>query len=300
MPSGSKIVGGLSTRQTDLLWTDIDVHGMQYIGGQGSTAGVSLVYAFNRLGTSCGLIGKHAATSFQGGVYWMGFKNFFRLSGDGVQPLSCTVWDAVFQDIDTANQNKTWCTGVTPFNEIWWFFPSVSGGTGECDKYVKLNVLNGLWDYGPISGSTAISRTCGIDQSVLGMPIMGSPTGYIYQHETTYNADGAAISWSYQTGDFVLQEGREFPFVDLIWPDFKFTTFDGSSTSATISLTLYGKDDPSDTPRTYGPYTVTSGTDYINCRFRNRLMSLKVSGDDLGSWSRLGNVRLRVAPSGRR
>lgn len=129
---------------------------------------------------------------------------------------------------------------------------------------------------------------------------MASPTGAIYQHETTYNADGAAISWAYQTGEFVLAEGRDFPFVDQIWPDFKFETFDGSSTSATIEMTLYGKNYPTDPERTYGPYTVTSSTEYINCRFRNRLMSIKIAGDDLGSFSRLGNVRLRVAPSGRR
>jgi len=298
LSTGSEIVGGINAQRVNYIWTDLDIYAMQYIGGQGS--GVSLVYAFTRLDTACGLVAQHAATAFAGGIYWMGNRNFFTLSGNGAQVIPCSVWDTVFQDLDTANKHKISCVGNTPFNEVWWFYPSASGGTGECDKYVKLNVLTGAWDHGSISGTTAITRTCGIDQSVLGMPIMASPTGYIYQHETSYNADGSAISWSWQSGDFVLNEARDIAFVDEIYPDFKFGTFPNPQAgSAAISLTLYGRNNVSDTPTTYGPYTITNSTQLVKTRFRNRLMSIKVSGSDSATFSRLGNIRMRVAADGR-
>lgn len=298
LSTGSEIIGAIASARANIIWTDIDCYAMTYIGGQGS--GVSLVYAFTRVDTNCGLVAQHAATTFSGNVYWMGNRNFFMLSGNGAQVVPCSVWDAVFQDFDSSNKSKIYAVPNTPFNEVWWFYPSASGGTGECDKYVKLNVLTGAWDYGSISGTTSIARTCGIDQSVLGMPIMADPNGFIYQHETTYNADGSALSWKWRTGDFVLNEARDVAFVDEIYPDFKFGTFPNpQSGAASISLTLYGRNNVSDTPYTYGPYTITSATQVVKTRFRNRLMSIEVAGSDSASFSRLGNIRMRVATDGR-
>ena len=127
---------------------------------------------------------------------------------------------------------------------------------------------------------------------------MADPNGYIYQHETTYNADGSAIAWSWQTGDFVLNEQRDIAFVDEIYPDFKFGTFAGSD-NASISMTVYGRNNVADDPYTYGPFTITSSTQVVKPRFRNRLMSIKVSGSDAATWNRLGNIRMRVATDGR-
>ena len=64
-------------------------------------AGPPYVYQFNELGTGCGLIGRKAAGSIGGVVYWMGQSQFFRLAGGGVEPIRCPVWDVVFQDLDT-------------------------------------------------------------------------------------------------------------------------------------------------------------------------------------------------------
>lgn len=300
VPTGSRIVGGTSTAKTDLLWTDLDVYTMTFLGGQGTSGSISLVYAIRRAAEKCGLISKRAFTSFQDAVYWMGQNNFFRISGSGVQTLPCSVWDAVFQDLDTANASKCWATSNTPYSEIWFYYPSVSGGTGECDKYVKYNVITQIWDYGPVSGTTAMPRSCGIDQSVLGMPILASPSGYLYQHETGRDADGSPITWAWESGWFTLSEARDFPFCDEIYPDFKFGTFSGSP-NASISLTFYGRDNlnTADADEVYGPYTMTATSGKVEPRIRNRYLRVKVSGSDSATFSRLGNMRFRVAPDGR-
>lgn len=290
IPTGSKIVAGLQAPQQSLLWTDLDLWAINYIGNP--TIGT---FGQTKIASSCGAIGSHAVGQLGNGVYWMGRSNFFALSGDGVTPIPCTVWDAVFQDLDTENAWKVRAAPNTPFNEMMWLYPSASGGSGENDSYVKVNITDGSWDIGPVN---AMPRSAWIDQSVLGMPIGASPQGIVYQHETTQNADGQPISWFFETGYWMISEGEEVAFVDFIVPDFKYGTYNGDA-NASIQITLYSVMYPGDTVREYGPYTVTAASTQFSTRLRGRQMAMRVSGSDLNSFARLGRVRFRWAPDGR-
>ena len=284
IPTGSKIVGGIQGPQNGLIWTDLDMWSMNYLG-------YPLVFGFTKVGANCGLAGKHAACQLSGNVYWMGQSNFFMFGGSGVQVIPCPIWDYVFQNVDTANIYKTVACANTSFNEVWWFFPA-SAGSGEPNRYVKYNTLEKTWDYG------VLSRTAWIDQSVLGPPIAASPDSYIWQHETTEDAAGSAIVSSMQTGYFVVNEAHEKTFIDLIWPDFKYGLYGGSQ-GASIQVTVYGADYPTDTPTAFGPFTMNSTTQYINLRMRARLVAMKFESSDLGSFWRIGNVRVRYAQDGK-
>ena len=284
IPTGSKIVGGIQGPQNGLIWTDLDMWSMNYLG-------YPLVFGFTKVGANCGLAGKHAACQLSGNVYWMGQSNFFMFGGSGVQVIPCPIWDYVFQNVDTANIYKTVACANTSFNEVWWFFPA-SAGSGEPNRYVKYNTLEKTWDYG------VLSRTAWIDQSVLGPPIAASPDSYIWQHETTEDAAGAPLVSSMQTGYFVVNEAHEKTFIDLIWPDFKYGLYGGSQ-GASIQVTVYGADYPTDTPTEFGPFTMNSTTQYINLRMRARLVAMKFESSDLGSFWRIGNVRVRYAQDGK-
>jgi len=290
IPTGSKITAGLQAPQQALLWTDLDLWAINYIGNP--TIGT---FGQTPIASSCGAVGSHAVARMGNGVYWMGRSNFFALTGNGVTPMPCSVWDVVFQDIDEDNIWKVRACPNTPFNEMMWEYPSASGGSGENDSYVKVNILDGSWDLGPIG---AMPRSAWTDQSVLGMPIGASPQGLVYQHETTEDADGQPISWSFTTGYWVIGEGQEVSFVDLVVPDFRYGTYNGSSNAA-VQITLYSVMYPGGPVRTYGPYTVTSSSTTIRTRLRGRQMSMKVSGSDLGSWARLGRIRYQWARDGR-
>jgi hypothetical protein len=286
IPKGSRIVGAVQGPQQAIVWTDIDCWSMQYIGPP-------YVYSFNELGTGCGLIGRKAGAAMNGIYYWMGPSQFFTLSGNGVLPLPCSVWDVVFQNLDQTNLQKIRCAVNSLFNEIQWFYPSVTGGTGEVDSYVKYNVVLNLWDYG------SLGRSAWIDQSVLGPPIGANPADFdLYQHETSNDADGAPMNSSFQTGYFALGEGDMKSFIDWIWPDFKWGKYD-SAQSATVQLSFLVADYPGQTPTTYGPYSVTQATEYFYTRFRGRLVAIKVASSDLGSFWRIGAVRYRYAPDGK-
>lgn len=287
IPTGSKIVAGMQAPQQALLWTDLDLWAINYIGApeQGLTFGQT------KIASSCGAVGLHAVGQLGNVVYWMGQSNFFSLSGQGVTPIKCSVWDAIFQNIDTAHIANVRAAPNTPFNEMWWFYPSAASN-GENDSYVKVNVLDGSWDYG------TLVRSAWIDQSVLGKPIGATPAGIIYQHESGYNDGTQPIAWSFTTSYWMIADGEDVQFVDFLIPDFTYGTFSGAK-NAQIEITLYSVMYPGDTPREYGPYTVKNTSSYVNPRLRGRQMAIKFSGSDLDTWNRLGRVRYRVAADGR-
>lgn len=289
IPKGSRIVACIQGPQQAIVWTDIDVWTMQYIGPP-------LIYSFNEVGSGCGLIGRKAAAALNGIIYWMGPSQFYTLGGEGVVPLPCPVWDVVFQNLypGQAAANKIRVAVNSRFGEISWFYPSANG-TGEVDSYVKYNVFLGVWDYG------SLGRSAWVDQSVLGPPIGADPvTEYLYQHETSNDADGAAMLPFLQTGYFALSEGDFLTFVDLVWPDMRWAQWDQApNVTATVQISFYVVQYPGDTPAVFGPYSVTKATEYFNTRFRGRLVAIKISSSDIGTWWRIGALRYRFAPDGK-
>jgi hypothetical protein len=284
IPKGSRIVQCIQGPQQGLIWTDLGIWAMQY-------SGPPYVYQFNELGTGCGLIGRKAAGSMNGIVYWMGQSQFFRLAGNGVEPIRCPVWDVIFQDLDTNNLDKIRIAPNSRFGEITWYYPTNSNG-GEVSHYVKYNTILDQWDFGELA------RTAWINESVLGPPIGAAPNQYIYQHETSTDADGAPMVSSFQTGYFAMTEADVKMFIDQIWPDMKWGYYGGTQ-NANVIITFYVTDYAGQTPLEYGPYTMTQNTTFITPRFRGRLVSIKIESNDIGTFWRLGNIRYRLQQDGR-
>lgn len=284
IPKGSKIVGCIQGPQQGLVWTDLALWAMQYVGAP-------YVYSFNEIGTGCGLIAPKAAASLNGVVFWMSQSQFFMLANGGVQGVQCPIWDVIFQDLDQNNLQKIRIAVNSRFNEVTWFYPTMSNG-GEVNAYVKYNVGLNQWDFG------TLSRTAWINQSVLGPPIGATPQGIIYQHETSTNADGLPMNSYFQTGYFTLSDGDVLTYIDQFWPDAKWGYYQGAQ-DANILLTFYVTNYPGDTPQVYGPYDVTQATEYIVPRFRGRLVSIRIESNDIDSFWRMGAMRYRFAPDGK-
>ena len=132
-------------------------------------------------------------------------------------PITCPIWDVIFQDIDMTNADKIRIAPNSRFSEISWYYPTTTSN-GEVAKYVKYNTAVGTWDFG------SLSRTAWINQSVLGAPIGAGPVGtqnFVYQHEMSPDADGQPMTSSFTTGYSVIAEGEWKSFVDQVWPDMK-------------------------------------------------------------------------------
>lgn len=289
LPRGSRIVGCIQGPQQGLVWTDLAIWAMQY-------SGPPYVYQFNEIGTGCGLISRKAATSMNGVVYWMGQSQFFKLGNNGVEIIRCPIWDVIFQDLDLNNVDKIRIAANSQFGEISWYYPTTTDG-GEVSKYVKYNVTLDQWDFG------TLTRTAWINQSVLGPPIgagISSPNYYVYQHETSPDADGTVMQSFFQTGYFAMSDAEVKVFVDQVWPDMKWGYY-GQSQTAHVELSFYTADYPTDTPKVYGPYDLSTATTYITPRFRARLMSLRIdsSPTEIGTFWRLGAIRYRYEQDGK-
>ena len=283
LPTGSRIVGAVQTSQQALLWTDVDLYAMQYIG-------YPLVYGFNKISTECGLISPKAFGQAGPLTFWMGYNQFFILSGEGAKVIQCPVWDVVFQNLNRSQVDKIRCATNAQFGEVTWFYPSAY--SNEVDSYVKYNSLLDAWDYGQLG------RTAWIDQSELGNPIGAGTDQYIYQHEIGNDADTQPMESYMQTGYFVIAEGDQLLMVDQVWPDMKWGDYD-MPPNATVNLTFYGVNYPGETPTVYGPYQMTQQTKYLSIRVRNRLLSIRISSNDFGTFWRMGNVRYRFQGAGK-
>jgi hypothetical protein len=286
LSTGSRIVGGLQTSQQGLLWTDIGIWSMQYISQP-------YIYGFNEISTGCGLLAQKGCGILNGVAYWIGRSQFYRLGSDGVSPLDCTVWDVVFQDLDLANADKIRFAANSLFNEVSWFYPSKSGGTGENDSYVKYNAVMDVWDYGKLA------RSAWINQSVAGPPIGTDPNSYfIYQHEISPDADTQPMQSWFTTGFFSLSDADVKTFIDEVWPDMKWGYYGGQS-SATVKLTFTAKDFPSAAAVNIGPFNLSVNTTFISPRVRARLVQITLLSDDYGTFWRIGGMRYRGSADGR-
>ena len=285
IPKGARIVGGIQGPQQGLIWTDLGVWAMQYVSQP-------YIYQFNEIGAGCGMVAEKAAGAINGDVYWMGLKQFFKLAGSGVEPVNCPVWDVVFQNLNMDYADNIRVAVNSSFHEIAWYYPSNDSVNGENDSYVKLNVLINQWDYG------TLDRASWLDQSVLGQPIGASPTGYIYQHEVSLNADDQPMASSFRTGFFQMSEAELKMFVDQVWPDMKWGYYNGAKNAA-VGITFHVADYPDGQASSYGPYTLTEATTYITPRFRGRLVSIEISSNDLDTFWRLGGIRYRLQPDGK-
>jgi len=161
---GSQIVSGVQTRQEIVVFTDVAIYSMQYLGAP-------YVWGFNILADNVSIMGPNAAVSVNNVTYWMGKDKFFMYSGQ-VQTLPCTVREYVYQDINQS-QSYQFFAGVNEgFNEVWWYY--CSANSLVIDKYVIYNHLEQTWYYGNLT-RTAWSDT----------PLRGYPTAAGYAPVTT-------------------------------------------------------------------------------------------------------------------
>lgn len=287
LSQGSRIVGGIQAPMATLLWTDVGLWVMGYVGPP-------LIYSFTQIATGCGLIAPKAQVVLNSQVYWMGNRQFYVFNGNGMTSLDCTVWDFVFNDLDAANVSKCFGGANSINDEGFFFFPSASGGMGEIDSYVKFTVLGGqvIWDTG------RLGRTTWLDQSVFGQALAGDLNSRIQQHNTGYDADGEPITGAYiESGGLSIADGDQIPRVNEIVPDMKWF----GDVPGAIAVTLKGWMYPQDNFFTKGPYGMDQANKHIRPRMRARFLAFRIEWiPRMGQTSRIGSWFIRMRERGRK
>jgi hypothetical protein len=290
--SGSLIVGGLKARQEILIWTDVSMHSMQFIGAP-------FTFGLNLINDNVGLIGPKAVVNGDNGIYWMSSDGFYFYNGS-VSKLPCSVLSHVFDDLNLSEVYKNFAFTNREFNEVGWFYCSAS--STEPDKYVVYNYIEKVWSIGELE------RYSWIDKGIFSFPLATGKSGnsyYLYNHESGNDNDGSPMDNVFiESGDFDIEDGDKFYSVREIIPDIKFT---GSNGNAALNVVLKTRDFPNDSPTEKVSSSITNTTKKIDTRARARQAIYRVESDDDNDVSarnglefRLGATRFNFREDGKR
>ena len=292
--SGSEIVTAIETRQQVLVFTDVSLHAMQYLGPP-------FTFGINEISTNVTIAGPLAAIAVEDQVFWMGAEEFY-VYGGSVQRLPCSVLDYVFSNINSDQLQKVTASTNTAFSEVTWYYPSAS--STENDSYVTYNYQQQIWYYG------TLSRTVWLDRGVNSDPIAAGSDHYLYFQEIGFDdgstSPASAISSYIESSQMSLGEGEQFVFMRRLIPDLTFRNSSNPTPTATMTLKVRNfpgsnySNSNSNTVAKTASVPVEQFTDQVFVRLRGRSFAFRIDTDDTGIGWRLGSPRVEVRPDGRR
>jgi len=295
--SGSEIVTAIETRQQIIVFTDVSLHAMQFLGPP-------FTYGIDLISENITIISPLSAKAVDDFVFWMGVEDFYVYDGR-VQKLPCAVKSYIFNDINLFQKEKIFAALNSSFNEIWWFYPS--GDSDTNDRYVIYNHVEQAWSYG------TMARSAWLDRGITNNPIAAGLDNYLYTHE--YGLDdgstspASAITSYVESSQLDIGEGDKFVFIRRLVPD---VTFDGSTASSpSAAFTVKTRNFPGGAYLESNASTVTQSaaattttveqfTDQVHIRLRGRAFALKVGSTDTEVQWRLGSPRVDIREDGRR
>ena len=324
LAAGSRIMGAKLGRNAIYIWTDTSLFTMRFVG-------TPFTFAFEQVGTNCGLIGMNAAVEVDGAAYWMSDNGFFRYTGK-LESMDCLVEDYVYDDLNTTSNQLVYCGINNLFGEITWFYCTSSSNVVNRSvtySYLDSTSKRPIWF---TNDSSLFPRTTWEDSAVFGLPhgtkynagndssfdVTGNTDGITtyFEHETGVNqleagAVTTAIPANITSGDYDITQkvirgaatnmadlrgdGENIMRVSRIIPDF---IAQQGSTIVQLDLRNYPNDVAASS--SLGPFTITSGTDKVDTRARGRAIALTISNTAVDTSWKLGTFRLDIHAGGRR
>ena len=292
--SGSEIVAAVETRQQILVYTDVSLHAMQFLGPP-------FTFGINLVSENTTIMSPLAAIAHDDVVYWMGFEEFYVFSGQ-VQRIPCTVRSYVFDDFNREQKEKVFAASNSAYSEIWWFYPSSTAN--EIDRYVVFNYQENAWYYG------TLVRTAWVDRGINDYPVATFTDGRQYFQELglddATSSPAVAINAHIESSQIDLADGEQFAFIRRLIPDITFEN--STAASPNVVFTTKVRDFPGGNYDSEDAATVTRSattpveqfTNQVHLRLRGRSFALRVASSDTETQWRLGSARLDVRPDGRR
>jgi hypothetical protein len=297
LSTGSEIICAVETRLQILIFTDVSLHTMQYVGP-------SYIFGFELASENITIISATAAKAVGDAVFWMGYEDFYVYDGR-VQKLPCSVQSFVFDNFNLDQKDKVFAALNSSHNEIWWFYPTKNSET--VDRYIIYNYVEKAWSYG------SMNRTAWLDRGIFDYPLATDSNGILYDHENGLD-DGStnpasAISSYIESSQIDLGDGEQFVFLKRLIPDISFNGSTDESPTSTFTLKArnfpgvdYSESNASTITQTQAETStqVALFTDQAFVRLRGRSFALKVASTDTGIQWRLGTPRVEIRPDGRR
>lgn len=299
LSQGTEIVAAVQSRQEILVFTDSALYSLQYVGAP-------VVWGSQLVGSNLSVASSKAVAYANGVAYWMGKEKFYKYDG-AVQPLRCDVRKHVFDDLDKGQYEQVFAGTLEEYHEVWWFY--CDSQRVAPNKYVVYNYLEDIWYVG------SMGRSAWYDSPINDFPLAATDTYNLVEHENgNDNGQGAtleAIDSFITSGQFGIESGTSFTFIDKVVPDLSFVGSTAGSPSVEMSLLASSEPGTADNnPASEGGVnegqvalavdTVDEYTDQLDVRVRGRQMAIKVRSNALGTKWQLGTPRLNMRPDGRR
>jgi hypothetical protein len=298
--SGSEIIKAVETTTETLVFTDVSLHSMRFVGPP-------FTFGQTRIGTNVQLIGPNAVVSTGSETWWMA-NGLFQMYDGVVRNLPCSIRTYVFSILNTTQTEKIAAGINRTYKEVIWLMPV--NGSSENNFYVICNFEDPsslTWYYGDFN---AVGRTTWLDAWFETTPLAGSTDGYLYSHDlgaTDQSTSPAAMldTWL-ESSVFEIGNGDSFMLVSRTIPD---VSFDGSTASSpAVNMTFQKRDYPG-SATVAGPdnaVTLTVGgppeqyTGKVDKRFRARSVKIGIEATATGTLWQLGVPRLYANPDGKR
>lgn len=281
--TGGRIVGALPSRNSNLVWTDGGLHGMQF---------ASDGFSVSLIATGCGLIGRHAATEHNGIAYWWAkngnrYRTTFDFQGTIPQLIDCRIQSDADR-VAISQDEKIFACVNTRFSEVQWFYPDDRLGT-ECNRALVYQFTENHWT------SWDEARSSWVSGSVYESPIGFGTDGYLYYHERGITANGNALPNWLRTAYFNIESGGNLmALMGLV--------YDFLNRIGPITFRVYTKPFPHGSETAHGPFTTsmseTPGSyrdQKIDLRITARQMAFSIEAET--PW-RLGVVGANARKSG--
>ena len=323
LAAGSRIMGAKLGRNAIYIWSDTSLFTMRFVG-------TPFTFAFEQVGTNCGLIGKNAAVEVDGAAYWMSENGFFKYTGK-LESMDCLVEDYVYNNLNTTSNQMIYAGVNNLFGEVIWFYPEANSNVNTQSvtySYLDSTAKRPIWF---VNASSLFIRTSWQDSAVFGLPhatqydadtdtsfdVTGNTEGvsYYYEHETGVNqirlGVTTAIPANITSGDYDITQkvirgaatnlgdlrgdGENIMRISRVIPDF---ISQQGNTTVQLDLRNYPNNAAASSP--LGPFTITSSTEKIDTRARARAIALTVSNTAVDTNWKLGTFRLDIHAGGRR
>ena len=333
--SGSTINGMLETNREVLIWTDVSMYSLRYVGPPS-------VFTLTLISSNVNLIARHASVVVGGEVFFMGIDSFYSYKGQ-LSMIPCTVSNFVFDNINTSQKDKIYAFQNERFSEISWCYPSAN--SFEVDLYVTYNYLDKVWYTGsfdmiPVEVSgvqggavTGYNRTSWIDANLEETPVstyiktfdlQSQPqnlTTGIVAHDTGYAMVYQGVSPEpleafIESGDVGLDDSGTVFFMRRFLPDIYWTGSAPNIEGDGIDMVFSSKKYPDSFAPTsisdakvFEPteYTSTVGTGNpvprdgkYDIRGRGTTFSIKLTSSSQNYGWRVGDVSVDIKPDGKR
>lgn len=210
-----------------------------------------------------GIIAPLARVSVNNQCVYMGYNDFYTTDGNNVSAVpNNTIVRHVFDDINTAQQWKCFAWYDPVIDSVEFHYPSTS--SDECDSVARLMLSDGLF-VPDVSDLTAAETPQKLTAYPLAIAV--ADTNMLYRMESGDSAGSFG-----ETNYFTLGEGDQTFYAMRYYHD--------AVQSGNMTLTIYTKLHENDaSPRTFGPYTLTSATQVVNLRAHGRFFKMRWSGN---------------------